>query len=65
MIDFVVIHSGKIMPFEVKFRKGIDTAELAYLKTFPKAVVVTQSELKLMDNILLVPASLFCLSLRK
>jgi hypothetical protein len=62
-IDFVIVHNGKIVPVEVKFRKTIDAAELAYLKTFPKAVAVTQSDLKLAGNILLIPASLFCLSL--
>jgi hypothetical protein len=34
-----------------------------HLKTFPKAVVVTPSELKSVDNILFIPASLFCLLL--
>jgi hypothetical protein len=62
-IDFVIVQNARIIPTEVKFRKQIENSDLAYLKTFPKAVIVTQSDLRILDNLLLIPASLFCLLL--
>ncbi|MFQ5631032.1 MAG: ATP-binding protein [bacterium] len=60
-IDFVLVVNGKIIPVEVKYRGSVPYAELTHLKKFHKAIVVTQSQLKLEKNTLFIPACLFCL----
>lgn len=60
-IDFIVVRRNKLIPVEVKFQKTINAADWAYIKTFPRAFLVTQSDLQVFDNVTLIPASLFCL----
>lgn len=62
-IDFVIVENGRIIPIEVKYRRAVPIGEITYLKKFPQAVVVTQSELRQDENILFIPAGLFCLCL--
>jgi predicted AAA+ superfamily ATPase len=57
-IDFVVIHQGKLVAVEVKFQETINPADFACLKAFSNAFLVTPSDLKVIDNVCLIPEEL-------
>ena len=66
-VDFIVRYNDSLIPIEVKYQNQIKNDDLYGLIDFKKAtktdrgIIVTKSELKIKNNTVLIPASLFLL----
>lgn len=57
-VDFVLLHEGEMLPFEVKYKNKVTKSDLANLFPFQKGIVISKKDLMVYNQYSFIPVEL-------